>query len=65
MVILKATICKLMNLNIERLSSTEMANIFGGGDLTMSKTITTPDGKKVIITVTIKDDGTLVSLKEC
>lgn len=54
-----------MNLNIERLSSTEMANIFGGGDLTMSKTITTPDGKKVIITVTIKDDGTLVSLKEC
>lgn len=44
----------------ELLSKEDMALLMGGGDVSVSRTITYPDGKKVMITVTIKDDGSTV-----
>lgn len=49
-----------MRNQLELLSKEEMALLMGGGDVSVSRTITYPDGKKVIITVTIKDDGSTV-----
>lgn len=49
-----------MKNQLEVLSKEDMALLMGGGDVSVSKTITYPDGKKVIITVTIKDDGSIV-----
>jgi len=49
-----------MRNQLELLSKEDMALLMGGGDVSVSKTITYPDGKKVMITVTIKDDGSTV-----
>lgn len=45
---------------VERFDISEMLQVVGGKDLVQSKTIYYPDGKIVIITTTIKDDGKVI-----
>ncbi len=45
---------------VERFDISEMLQVVGGKDLVQSKIIYYPDGKIVIITTTIKDDGRVI-----